>query len=76
MKHLISVALLPLILGGCASTYPMEVTSSKSPGDLTTEIGRTHYHSPVTGYQHRDPVDPKPWKKLNDDAFSQGGGAS
>lgn len=76
MKHLLSVALLPLLLGGCASTYPSEVTASRSPDDPTAEVGTADYHSPVAGYQHREPVDAKPWRKLNDDASSEGEDAS
>lgn len=76
MRHLLSVAILPLFLGGCASTYPSEVTSSRDPSDASAEIVSSHHHNPVTGYQHRDAVDPQPWKKLNDDAASEGGNAS
>ncbi|UVC06858.1 hypothetical protein IHQ71_16545 [Rhizobium sp. TH2] len=76
MKHLLSVAILPLILGGCASTYPSEVTASRAPSDLSAEVVPSHHHNPVAGYQHRDPVNPKPWRKLNDDAASEGSDAS
>lgn len=76
MRHLLSVAILPLILGGCASTYPLEVTASRDPSDPSAEIVSTHHQSPVAGYQHRDPVDPKPWRELNNDAASEGGDAS
>lgn len=76
MKHLFSVAILPLILGGCASTYPSEVTASRDPSDLSAEVVPAHHHNPVAGYQHRDPVDPKLWRKLNDDAASEGSDAS
>jgi hypothetical protein len=76
MKHMFSVAILPIILGGCASTYPAEVTTSRDPSDVSADFRRAHYHSPVAGYQHRVPVDPKPWKQLNDDVSSPGEDAS
>jgi hypothetical protein len=76
MKHMFSVAILPIILGGCASSYPAEVTASRDPSDVTADFRRSHYHSPVAGYAHRIPVDPKPWKKLNDDLSSDDGDAS
>jgi hypothetical protein len=76
MKHLFAVTLLPSILVGCASTYPPEVTASRDPSDLSAEVAPSHHHTPVAGYQYRDPVDPKPWKKLNDDAASEGSDAS
>jgi hypothetical protein len=76
MRHLLSVAILPLFLGGCASTYPSEVTASRDPSDPSAEIVSSHHHNPIAGYLHRDPVDPKPWKKLNDDAASEGGDQS
>lgn len=76
MRHLFPVAILPLFLGGCASTYLPEVTASRDPSDVSAEVLSSHHHSPVAGYQHRDPVDPKPWRKLNDDAASEGGDQS
>jgi hypothetical protein len=30
-------------------------------------ISDAHYHPVVTNYQHREPVDPKNWRQLNDD---------
>ncbi|MDB5526531.1 MAG: hypothetical protein JWM58_4294 [Rhizobium sp.] len=76
MKHMFSVAILPILLGGCASTYPAEVTAARDPADVTADFQRSHYHSPVAGYSHRVPVDPKPWKKLNDDVSTKDGDAS
>lgn len=76
MRHPLSVAILPLLLGGCASTYLPEVTASRDPSDPRAEVVSTHHHNPVAGYQHRDSVDPRPWKKPNDDAASEGSNAS
>jgi hypothetical protein len=76
MKLMFSVAILPVLLGGCASTYPAEVTASRDPADVAADVPRAHYRSPMAGYTHRIPVDPKPWKKLNDDLSSDEGEAS
>jgi hypothetical protein len=76
MKHSFSVAILPLLLAGCAATPPAEVTASRDPADIKTDIRPNRYRSPVSGYQHRDPVDPKPWRKLNEDVTSESEGAS
>lgn len=34
-----------------------------------------HYHSVVGSYQHREPVDPKNWRQLNDDLAPKGEGS-
>ena len=76
MRHLLSAIILPLILGGCTSTHPSEITSLRSPSDPSAEIVSTYHRNPLAGYVDRAPVDPKPWRKLNDDAGSQEGDAS
>jgi hypothetical protein len=75
MKHLFTVAVLPALLAGCAATKPPEVTSYRDPADPSAETVSTRYRSPVA-YTARVPVDPKPWKKLNDELSSDGGDAS
>lgn len=75
MKHLMTVVLLPALLAGCAATKPPEATSFRDPIDPTAELRPVHHHSPVA-YTARVPVDPKPWKKLNEDLSSDAGGAS
>ncbi|MBL0375242.1 hypothetical protein JJB09_24820 [Rhizobium sp. KVB221] len=76
MKHLFSVAILPIVLGGCAATPPAEVTTPRDPSDVAATITLSRFHSPVSGYAHRMPVDPKPWRKLNEDVSPDGGDAS
>ena len=66
MKRILSAAALPLLLGGCATTLPPEVTAIRSPVDIVN-ARRLHHHSVITNYTHRDPVDPKPWRQLNDE---------
>lgn len=75
MRHLIMVAALPALLAGCAVTRLPEVTAYRDPADPSVEMPSTYHHTPVA-YTARDPVDPKPWKKLNEDVSSDGGDAS
>lgn len=75
MKHLLTVVVLPALLAGCAASKPPEVTAYRDPANPSVEIRPGHHHSPVA-YTARVPVDPKPWKKLNDDLSSDGGDAS
>ena len=75
MRHLFTVAVLPALLAGCAATKPPEVTGYRDPADPLAETVLTHHRSPVV-YTARVPVDPKPWKKLNEDASSDKGDAS
>lgn len=71
MTRILSVALLPLLLGGCATTSPPEVLAFRSPLDVTNSVRKLHHHSVISNYNHRDPVDPKPWRQLNDDRAPQ-----
>ena len=75
MRHLYAVAVLPVLLAGCAATKPPEVTTYRDPSDPSAETASTRHRSPVV-YTARVPVDPKPWKKLNEDASSDEGDAS
>jgi hypothetical protein len=75
MKHLLTVAILPVLLAGCAATKPPEVTAYGDPADPSAETISTRYSSPVV-YTARVPVDPKPWKKLNEDITADEGDAS
>ena len=64
VKRILSVALLPLILGGCATTSPPEVLAFRNPFDITNGVRKLHHHSVISNYNHRDPVDPKPWRHI------------
>lgn len=75
MRHLFTVAVLPVLLAGCTATRPPEVTSLRDPVDPSVEMRPGQHHSPVA-YTARVPVDPKPWKKLNEDISSDEGDAS
>lgn len=55
-------------------------TASSRLADMATEpaanpsFGTTsgHYRSVLGSYQHREPVDPKNWKQLNEDLAPKG----
>lgn len=64
MKPSFLVAALPLLVSGCATTLPEVVDSANNPYSAHTAPVR--YQSPIGGYTHRLPVDPKPWRGLND----------
>ncbi|MCK8780820.1 hypothetical protein M0654_12575 [Rhizobium sp. NTR19] len=64
MKPSILVAALPLLASGCASALPEVVDNGSSPD--TVRAAPVRYQNPVGGYTHRIPVDPKPWRGLND----------
>ena len=76
MKRLFPMALLPILLGGCATTMPAEVTSLADPSQSSTGAGGQAYRSTVAGYVHREPVGPKRWVPLNDAQSPAKGGAS
>ncbi|AXV16575.1 hypothetical protein CYG48_13275 [Neorhizobium sp. SOG26] len=58
------VAALPLLVGGCASTLPEVVDPAGHPD--SAYAAPVSYRSPIGSYTHRIPVDPKPWRGLND----------
>ncbi|MEI3854871.1 MULTISPECIES: hypothetical protein [unclassified Ensifer] len=76
MKRLFSMALLPMILGGCAATLPAEVSSIGDPADSSSGLRGTQYRSPISGYTYREPIGPKPWGPLNDAQSPKKGDAS
>lgn len=60
---------LPLLLAGCASPSPLpEVTPYTSPVRAGAQVPKTHHHSTLTGYAHREPVTPDAWVKEDDSA--------
>jgi hypothetical protein len=66
---LISIAMLAVSLSaaGCASSSPPSILPQFNAADPIMGVRDAHYHSVVTNYQHREPVDPKNWRQLNDD---------
>ena len=52
----------PLLLAGCASQIPLpEVTARKSPITASAKVPKTHHHTILTGYTHREAVSPEAW---------------
>jgi starvation-inducible outer membrane lipoprotein len=72
MTRLFLVAALPLVVSGCVTTPP-EVTTYSSNPDTIVDVAPIAYQNPVGAYSHRMPVDPKPWRGLNDAQAPDGG---
>ncbi|MEY9559483.1 hypothetical protein [Sinorhizobium fredii] len=66
MKPIFLVATLPLLASGCAATLPLDVIASGDLAASQAEVRPLKYTSPVSGYTHRVPVDPRPWRNQND----------
>jgi len=70
-------AAMPLALAGCAGANgPAEFMPVNSPVDSSAGIRNTHHHTVLNGYTHRVPVDPKPWRQLNDSQAPDAGAGS
>jgi len=65
MKLMFLVVAIPLAVSGCASTLP-EVVATSDNLDTVSVVRPVSYQSPIGGYTHRIPIDPKPWRSLND----------
>jgi len=77
MKIIVSTALMSALLTGCASTNaPTDILPYRTPDDAQIGIRDTHHHNIIGDYNHREPVDPKPWRKLNDDQAPKQGESS
>lgn len=61
MNPIYIVVAAPLLLGGCSATSSMNEAANPSLG-----VTPLRYQTPVAGYSHRAPVDPKPWRNQND----------
>ncbi|APG87389.1 hypothetical protein SAMCCGM7_pC0184 (plasmid) [Sinorhizobium americanum CCGM7] len=66
------MAALPLFASGCASTLPPYVIATGGLAASQTEVRPLRYTSPVSGYIHRVPVDPQPWRNQNDAQTPEG----
>lgn len=63
---------VPLFVSGCTSTLPEVVASTGHP-DTVIDVRPVRYQTPIGAYTHRTPVDPKPWRGLNDAQAPKGG---
>ena len=65
MKQQLLVVAVPLLISGCASTLPEVITRTDNP-DAFAGVAPVPYQNPAGAYTRRMPVDPKPWRGLND----------
>jgi len=72
MKLQLLVAALPLLASGCAATSPRDVVAADDPSASLAQASPLSYDSPLSGYTHRRPVDPKAWRSQNDAQAPQG----
>jgi len=72
MRPLFIVAALPLFASGCATTLPPDVIVSGDLAASGAEVRPLRYTSPVSGYTHRVPVAPKPWRNQNGGQVPEG----
>jgi hypothetical protein len=66
-KKLFGAALLAGTLGGCITEQPPEFLTANSPTNAEAGIQNVHHHSGLGSWQDRRPVEPKSWKKLNEE---------
>ena len=76
MKNIVLIGLLSAGLGGCTSTFPPEVLAYRDVANAHVGIRHTNPANIIGDYNHRDPVDPRPWRKLNDEQSPVKGGHS
>lgn len=77
MKTVLSAALVSALLSGCTSiNAPAEVLSYQTPDDPQVGIRSTRHENILGDYNHRDVVEPKPWRGLNDSQAPNSGGGS
>ncbi len=78
LKKIMPVA-LPLVLAACQTTQPSMLPDTAllaAAASPTQSIRDTDPRSVVTDYTHREPVDPKPWRRLNDEQAPNRGAGS
>jgi hypothetical protein len=62
MKATLFAVFVPLLLAGCTTPSPLpEVTAYRSPVSAGAKVPKTHHHTTLTGYTHREPTAPEPW---------------
>lgn len=76
MKKIAFAGLLPVLLSGCVSTLPPETFTHRSPADAHQEIRESSYHNIMSGFEPREPVEPKSWRRNNDDSAPKAGARS
>ncbi|PAQ09415.1 hypothetical protein CIT26_12770 [Mesorhizobium temperatum] len=75
MKIASSAMLASLLVAGCAATTPPNILPAFNPADPAMGVRDVHYHPAVVDYRHREPVDPRNWRRLNEERSSAKPGA-
>jgi hypothetical protein len=74
MKFAAFAMLASMSVAGCAATAPQDVVPAFNPADPIIGIRDVHYHPVVVDYQHRNPVGPQDWRRLNERLSPSNGG--
>jgi hypothetical protein len=73
MKIAALLAVASALVGvGCTASPRLADIAADPAADPSFGAAAGHYHSVLGSYEHREPVDPKNWKKLNDDLLPKG----
>ncbi|WP_073015189.1 hypothetical protein [Roseibium suaedae] len=73
----IFAALALVALGACASADPLpSFASGPAPDDPSLGLGSASFAGSPVDYSHREPVDPRSWRQMNDEQAPASGGRS
>jgi poly(3-hydroxybutyrate) depolymerase len=73
MKIAAFLAVASALLGvGCTASPRLAGMAADPAADPSVGTAAGQYNSVLGSYQHREPVDPKNWKQLNNDLLPKG----
>lgn len=76
MKSSYLAGVIPVVLSAC-STTTTTLPDVSSLTFVTQPISvpklQTHHHSVIRDFERREPTEPKPWRKLNDEQSTENG---
>ncbi|MER8520453.1 MULTISPECIES: hypothetical protein [unclassified Mesorhizobium] len=75
MKIASSAMLASLLVAGCAATTPPDILPVFNPADPAMGVRDARHHPAVVDYNRREPVDPKNWRRLNEELSPANPGA-
>jgi hypothetical protein len=61
-----------LVGAGCTASPRLADMAAEPAANPAFGTASGHYRSVLGSYQHREPVDPQNWKKLNEDLAPKG----
>jgi hypothetical protein len=64
-----------LFVAGCTATTPPDVLPAFNPADPIMGVRDAHHHPVFVNYRHRAPVEPRDWRRLNDELSPASRGA-